>query len=624
MTTPDSLAFKTEAGPLTQSPELSLQFSDSEINEVIGRKIKESIDHYKTKEIDTRTKKMVDYWLGIQDTGEKIRNQNPYLNNIIHRDLGTRAQNATSRMPDIIVMSPQQQDNLIVKEQTAKIEEWLSIRLDSDVLRRLAKNAVMDNHLKLRGIWKYRYDHFKKDAVIDRLRPEDVILDHTARIPEDGFTADNCEFIAEWLEEPTAVVMAKFPDKKDDILTELDREKTEKGTVARSSKMRYMEVWATMHDEQGDPHEITFWKYNDLILGKSANPYFDDSEESNQEFGIEDVPPQPLFGQPALPQQPLPKRKNFFSFARKPYTIFSGENLGNGPLDDTTVVEVALPMQDIVNKRGRQITLINDWAVPKVVTGAAFLDEEKANNITRDPSEIIFLNIDVEDVRAGFVSITGAPASPALYNDLQSSIQAIDAHFATNPIKQLSGESGEAKQISRDQDLAAADEIAQNMVQRSVEEAANWLVQLAKIFFDEPITASAPGQDSTLRTASISKELIPDDIQIVVRSNAIDKPTMRNLMLELAGMKAVDPYTLAEALDIPNPKEVTQRLIDFLNGPPSGYVKYLQDIGANPLEPAGSQTEAVAGNSPAPEPNAPPVIPQGFPAGGTSNVAPIV
>lgn len=638
----------TVSAPITQTPELDLSLSDTELIELVERKLTEYRSLYETgstksskDSISDRAAKNVSYWRGTQTQDSRLgKPLKRYRNNIIHRDLATRVQNATSRMPDVVVMSPQQDENPQVKEQTRKVESWLNIRIDSDVTRRLAQAAVRDNHLKFRGIWKYRYDTFRKDAIIERLRPEDVVLDATARIPEDGYTADNMEFIGEWMEDYTSSVLALFPDKATEITDELSREARAKGKPS-ASKIRYLQSTARVSAKDGTPQLILINSYNKILLSKGPHPYWDEREGSKQQFGL--IPEAELHPDIAgilpslgleLPKPKKPQRFNHFPYPRMPYSIFSGENLGDGPLDDTTVVEQSLALQDIVNERGDQITQTNDWAVPKTVVATSAMTAEKTNNITRDASEVITVKLgEGQRVTDVITTFTGQQASPALYQDLQQSIQAIDSHFSTSASvrgESVEPESGVSKQISREGNLSASDDIAQTMVQRCVEEAANWLVQLAKIYFDEPNAAMAPGSDSSLKTASISSELIPDNIQIVVKANAVDKMTLRNLAMNLVSSKAIAPFDLFTILDFPNPKEMTQGLLDFLGGGANGYAKYMLDVGINPAEPANKQSEstntpeqtaaqaASQGMPPAPAmpPEGMPPAPQGMPPEG--------
>jgi hypothetical protein len=607
---------KEESRPVTTVPELSISLSDSELLELIKRKTDEYKAWLTAHKIDQRAKMNVEYWKGVQETKRKRGMPDTlYKNNILHRDLATRVQNATSRMPDVVVMSPQQDEDPSVKEDTKKIEEWLKIRIDSDVTRRLAQSAVRDNHLKFRGIWKYRYDKARKDAVIERLRPEDVVLDSTARIPEDGYTADNMEFIGEWMEEYTSVVFNMFPDKKEELMADLSKEAAAGGKPA-SSKIRFLQVTARVSGNDGSPKLILVNSYKDILLSKSPHPFWDEREGSDIEFGL--VPEEkldPALAAAVLPSLGLdvprhkPKRFNHFPWPRMPYSIFSGENLGDGPIDDTTVFEQSLSLQDIVNLRGDQISQTNEWAVPKLVMATTAMTEAKASKISRDPSEIPMVELKEGQSIDGVVKeIQGSPASAALYQDLQQSIQAIDAHFSTSAAvrgEAVEPESGVSKQISREGDLSASDDIAQTMVQRCVEEAANWLVQLAKIYFDDDNRASAPGPDRSLISASINNKLIPDNIQIVVKANAVDKMTQRNMAMNLVNSKGIDPMSLYEDLEFPNPKERTQRLMDFLAAEAQGPTKYLQDIGVNAAEPANKQNEATTTAPAAPAPAAP-------------------
>lgn len=610
---------KNEERPVTNTPEVDLGLTDSEIVEFIDRKISEYDLLYKKLDVEKRSEKNRRYYSGHQeeDKTSKVEGQKSYVQNRIYKDLNTKAQNATSTMPDITVFTPQQEDDLNLKDQAKQVENWLKIRLDSDVTRRLAYNAIKDNHRDLRGVWFYRYDFDKKDVVIERVKPKDVVLDATATIPEDGYTADNMEFVGIWVEEPTAKVLSKFSDKADEIKAELNKEATSKGEKVLPSKIRYLQSFSTMHDADGNPKEIYTCKYQNILLYKGKSPYWDDTEEVEESFGI--IPPDKIgegpveqindilqAGVAVEPPKPKAKRKNFFPFARKPITLFVGDPAQEGPLDETTLVEQAIPLQDIVNKRGDQITLINDWAVPKTVTTAKAMTEEKASNVSRDPSEVIVLDGEIEDVRYGLMTFSGEMASPALYKDLQDNIAAIDDLFSTNPIRQATGESGLSKQISRENDLASADFLQQFMVNRAVEEAAGWLVQLAKIYFDQPKSVSSPGRDSTLMKAEVSSSLIPDDLQIVVKASAVDKSVRRDMSLNLASMKAIDPMSLFEDMDYPNPKEMTKRWVDFMNGPASGYVEYQQDVGINVLQPGNLQTEGMGADVAAPPITAPP------------------
>lgn len=624
---------KQQSGTVNETPEISLSMSDDQILALIQRKLDENRkllevgkDPWSRLSVTQRADRNVRYWRGSQDGDSRIgMPRKRYRNNIIHRDLATRVQNATSRMPDVVVMSPQQDEDPSVKDQTRKVEEWLNIRVDSDVMRRLAQSALRDNHLKFRGIWGYRYDKFRRDAVIERLRPEDVVLDATARIPEDGYTCDNMEFIGEWCEDYTASVMAMFPKKASELADEIGRESDANGQP-RSSKIRYLKSTIRSSNKDGSPSLILAYSYNRILLDAVPHPYWDGREKPEERFGL--VPEGRLHPEinEMLPElgldkqgPPEPKRLNHFPWPRMPYSVFSGENLGDGPLDDTTVVEQAIPLQDIVNERGDQITQTNDWAVPKTAISTRAMTSEKASNITRAADEVITVKLEEpqQTIQGEIMTFSGLPASPAMYQDLQQAIQAIDAHFSTSAAvrgEAVEPESGISKQISREGDLSTSDDLAQTMLQRCVEEAANWLVQLAKIYFDEPTAALSPGSDGSLKSASISSKLVPDNIQVVVKANAVDKMTMRNISMNLIQAQAIDPMSFNEDQDFPNPKERTKRLVDWLNRQNDGGASYLADIGIQPGTPASSQNEATQGGVPpqgAPTPAAsPPAQPQ--------------
>lgn len=618
---------RQQAGPVTLTPELDLSLSDSELLDLIDRKQSEYASMLERDKVGQRVRTMTEYFRGKQEVKQKRGMPDKRYNaNIIWRDLNTRVQNATSRMPDVVVMSPQQDESPTVKERTRSVEEWLGIRLDSDVTRRLAQRALQDNALKFRGVWAYRYDPVRKDAVIECLRPEDVVLDATARVPEDGYTCDNMEYVGEWCEDFTATVLDRFPDKSGELLAQISREKAA-GNKPASSKLRYLKSTARVTRRDGSAALVLIYSYDRILLSKAPHPYWDEREGSEESFGIipEDrLHPEvsamlPVLGlkDPAEEARYAPRRFNHFPFPRMPYTLMVGRNLGEGPIESTTVVEQAIPLQDIVNNRGDQITQINDWAIPKTAIATGAMTEAKASKISRDPSEIITAELrEGQGIDNVIKTFSGEPAHPALYQDLQANIQLIDSFFSTQAAvrgEAVEPESGISKQISREGDLSTTDDIAQTMVQRAVEEAANWLVQLAKIYFDEPRSASAYGPDRTLRKASVSRDLIPDDLQVVVKANAVDKMTMRNMALNLVTSQGIDPYNLYQFLDFPNPKEMTVDLVNFLRKDADGGASYLQSIGANPSLPGNQQNEAEASApqaalqpAPSPQPPAPP------------------
>ena len=542
-------------------PELTLDIDDKELLQVIGSKIKASESYFKDKlKINKRRERNEKFWRGDHWKESEFEDwQIPYKDNLIWRNTEHRTAMASSRIPDLIITS--NSDMPEDKEAARELENWLDIRLINEQTKRLTRNSLRDNHLKFIGITKFRYDPNlgeDGDFVYERVKPDYVILDHTATIPEDGFTADNMEFIAEWIEEPLSVVVSKFPDKKDELFKELG---IVLGTTRQmASKIKYLEVWATHYDKEGKPQEIVFWKYGGLILGKSKTPYWEWREG-------DDV------------------YKNFFDRPRKPYIFWSYQNSGNGPLDDTTAVEQAIELQRTINKRGRQITELSDKVIPKEVASGAAITKEQFERKSNDPEEGLWLNEAGvgDDIRKAFMVIPGVAPPSILFTDIEGNRREIDSLFSTHKTTrgdvESKSESGVARQITREGDLSISDDIVNLTVERAIYEIGSWAIQMMKIFYQKPHYVKKMGKDGELVAATMIQDKIKDGIAIGVKASTSDKREAKAEAMEMAARKAIDPLTMFEDMDVPNPKQKTKRLITFLTGEADMYARYLQEVG---------------------------------------------
>ena len=559
---------------------LDLDINENILADVIQKKVEETEAHNKNKlKLPERRKRNYDFWRGDQLNETRLEDwEHPHKNNLIWQDLEHRIAIAAGRMPDIIVTPA---DNTPEKKESArKFEKILDIKVKNDVTKRIVKDGLRDLHNEFTAAVKIRWDKVRGDFKFELVRPSKFGVDYTATIPHDGFTADNAEIIYEWIEEPIAVVFAKFPKKKEELKTLLGRIRdTEKFML---SKLRYLEVWFTWYSRAGEPIEGTAWKYQHLILGKEKNSTFD---YEGYEKASSDMAPD---GTPIIDQI----LRNHFDRPRKPYMLFSYQNTGKGPVDDTSAVEQAIPLQKSLNTTGKQIMEISDNAVPKLAFAGKYIIKEEARRVTNDPKEHIWLDSKTEDVRQAVTSIRSDPPSPALYQNQASLKNDIDSKFSTHGTSRGEtqvGESGVSKQITREGDLVTSDDMSSIVVERVVYEMANWAVQMMKVNYDKNHIIKNLGREGDMVYEELSRDMIDDGIAVNVKASSVDKQTKRADALALAARKAIDPMTMYEDLDYPNPKERAKRLILFLGGANDGYARYMEDIGVEtgPVVPQG-------------------------------------
>lgn len=577
-----------EQGVVVESPELNTGLRDDELNQIIDARVSESKTFYETMNLDARRKKNEQYWLGEHYNKDEVQGLE-YVDNVIHDDTEKRIALAVGKVPDIIVVPG---DGSLSGRQNCEIlERVLDIDIGSKKKKRLLKNGLRHNHIYFLGIEKAVWNPNKGekgDYEFNLCDPRKVLISHTGKISEDGFTSDNCDLILEVVEEPIAVVLAKFPQKAAELKALLGSNDGSR----LATTMKYQEGWYTYHDANGQILEGVFWRFNHLVLRNIRNPYFD--------FKGYNRPAVDQFGQPQVnqfgQQQTEQVFRNFFDRPRKPYIFYTYENLGRSPVDDTTAIEQAIPLQRNLNKTGKQIRDISDGITNKYAFDNT-IPQDQARLVTSNAKEPIWLDTDgtQSPISNHVTSFRNDGPPPVLFQELMQTRQQIDAKFSTHNLNSTSNvrESGIAKQINRESDLATTDDIVDIVLERVVEEEASWAVQLMKMMYVDYHFKSKMGKDGQAIQEWIQRDMIDDGISLTVRGSVADKATARNQAINLGTSGAIDPLTMFEEMDAPNPKERAQRLLLFKMGEGpngDGFAAYMAATGIEmpkPQQPAG-------------------------------------
>ena len=579
---------KTEI--IVREPNLGPDIKGWELAVLIENKLREADSFYNgILKLDKRRKKNTDYWMGNQ-VDESVLNdwQQSYVDNIIFRDLEFRVGVAASKSPDITTISPK--NDPVSRERARKVDRSLEIRILNEGNQRLIKDGLRDNHLLFVAIIKPVWDSTigdDGDFVFRKLDPRQVVADHTATIPHDGYSADNMEMICEWVEEPVAVICRKFPDKAEEFKK---RVAIVQGTMNQmASKVRYQEVWYTYYDDEGAPQEAVCWKYGKLILANrkiEETPYWDAE-------GIQ---------VPQADGKMKEVMQNFFEFPRKPYIFINYTNNGDSPIDNTTVVEQSLNLQKNINIRGRQITEISNNAVPKKVFDQAAMSKDQAAQVDNDPNQHIILDLkgqESPDINKAFGTVHADPPSPILYEDMQSNRAEIHAMFGTKSamFNQQDGgakQSAASKQMDREADMSVTDDLVNTTVVRVITEQCGWTLQMIKVNYNHDHQMSAVGKDGDLANLTLNQTSVDDGIGIQVKASTTDKVRRRAEAMELAKDKLNDPMSMFEDLDVPNPKERTERWIALNKAKDDQFASYEKVVGidSSPGAAASSASQA--------------------------------
>lgn len=561
------------------TPRYSWRLEDSELYSLIQQKRGEhQLFVESVLKLDERRRRNRDYWRGKHygdDTNMPGGYQSDYVDPIIYENSEKRFSLASQRMPDISVIA--KDDNNKAVETAGVVEKFLNKKVNNKVTQRMMKDGLRSHELNytaaIKCIWDPNLANGTGDFKFVLVNPNRLILDPTAIIPHDGYTADNMEFVGEILEEPVEVVYSKFPGKAQELRQLLETTAL-LGGVKAPSKIKYEEWWLRYYKD-GKTYEATTWFYQTICLDQVRNPYYD--WEGYKVFQPK-LDANGNYKQTSTLQDEM-RYYNYFEIPRKPYMFFTYQNLGESPYDDTTPLEQAIPSQRLVNRVARQITQISENAVPKKIFGNA-ITKEDARRVSNDPDESIWL--DTADVSNAMTWYAAEPPAPELFQLLQDTRQRLDGIFSTHgPIKGEQGnasESGTAKQITREGDLTDSDDLVDIVVERIVFEMAGWAMQMAKLFYDEPHFLRASGNDGSVLSMQLTRKDFQDGLEVDVKANSVDAITNRTDALNLAGRKAIDPLSMFEDMDKTNAKERVRRLIAFINGPQDGYQTYLKEI----------------------------------------------
>src|SRR6185503_12476817 len=95
-------------------------------------------------------------------------------------------------------------------------------------------------------------------------------------------------------------------------------------------------------------------------------------------------------------------------------------------------------------------------------------------------------------------------------------------------------------------------------LEQVADEIFNWYVQLMYVYYDEPHTIAVLGQQMATQYFTLSQQDFIGNLTVSVKEGSLipkDSLTKRNEAIELWGAGAIDPITLFERLEDPNPHQ---------------------------------------------------------------------
>lgn len=527
---------------------LALDLKDDEILRIIGNRIEDG-ETYWNKELnldDVRTTSE-NYYKGNTYKEEDLYDfQVPYKNNRILTAIETLIPMAVSQVPQPVVTEGSDTDESRLLSHD--LEDVLLAQYEDLDLKGCFTMAI--RHL-LEGqrvaILKYYFDpdlgerlpdgSRKGAIVVETVRPGKVVFDAEASDP------DNIPLIAEYMTATIEELVFMFPEKKEEIFKHFGFKRGVRTQLAR--KVGYQEVWFTYYNSKGDSQEGLAWTIGrDLVLGAKQNPNWNYDEFEQQADGKY-------------------KRLNFFDAPKKPYLLINHLNLGKHVIDDTSLADQARPLQDILEKRGRQIVENADQASSGLVFNSQMISPDDAAKLVGDPTEKIMVDGNVNEAAAR-LPYNMLPAY--VINDKADARAEIDNIFGANaPVRgEKSDEETLGALVLSQRSNSGRLQTITNAVEVSAGKLYPALVQMMKVYWDEPeIVRYTPSEGKT-RFINWSKDKIEDGVKVRVKQGSAmpkDKTTQKNETIQLQA--SLDPLSIAEGMDYPNPKEMAKRIVYY-------------------------------------------------------------
>lgn len=524
--------------------ELSLDIKDTELVSLINKRIEKARKDY--DELDRIGNENENYWLGKQIDIKKLRDfKSRVVENVIFQSVETIVPIITSKTPEPIVKSESNTPESVA--QAKNIQRILLHMFEKEKMKGKFQMIARHNIIRRIGILKYKYDPDTDNIVTEYVLPQNILIDK------------NGDFVAEYLEDSLSDILKKFPEKADEIIKEFglrgemkpdgsyDLETLEPEGLA--TKIKYVEFWTD---------EYVVWKYKSLIFKKLKNPNFD---YTGVEKKVVDENGQEL--------EPEIYYYNFFDKPKKPYIFYSVFNLGKNVWDDTSLIEQGIPLQDVINKRQRQID--DNFSDNGVLMGSGdFITKEELGKYAGDPEDKIW--VEHGNPAEGIGRLSPKQLAPFCYESLQGLKSSIDnvlgVHSTTRGERQGKETLG-GRQILREADFGRID-----LLVRGLEEVADELYKawahMIKVYFTQIHYARIIGKDGAQQVIEYSRSSVEQGIEISVREGStlpVDKISQRQEALDLFQQGGIDPITLFEKLEWPDPLESAKRLFLWKNDP---------------------------------------------------------
>lgn len=524
-----------------------LELDDSQLIRITANQLSDDISHWEQEPwlLSLTDKENIAYTLGIQ-RDSRVNNPNtetPYVDNELFSGLRAILSYATGQTakPEIIPSKTDSKSMHIADQTQSGLYQHAVDHKVNDYFRLATKNLIS----RKRGCIKLRFDEYYGpygDICSENVDPADIVIGRNSQYGQDP------ERIYHRQKASIQKLAYLFPDKKDEIFNHFG---FKRGVYSQTSRVvTYWECWFSYYDSQGDAAEGVCWflPNTEIILGKMQNPNWN-YKGSKKQQKIQNMTDKPI----------------------KPFIWLNYWNTGRSYIDETCIFDQARPLQDILNKRGRQIMENADYANPRVLANGALWDEGDAKKfVNKSPKTIGLLNNMAPDANINNAVMVIQPSSLPAYVIEDK----LDARMSLNNMlgtpNQFRGAESQSKSPTLGQDIltkntagALQDDIVEVIMQGWAKYYL-YLLQMMNTYLDDDYYVMTKGTDGEYNHIMLSSNTIDTNVRVSVVVDStlpLDKQSQRATAVQLAQMGRIDDLSLFEMLGLPEPDKLVDRKI---------------------------------------------------------------
>lgn len=545
---------ETKQGVVSEKlPELALDKTNEDIIKITEAWKKIWDESTVKAEWDKQWEENAKYWEGKQFDTPKGNKQRPSVDNLIFESIETYLPLVTRRNPEPLVTldNTEKTDDGSVDPVKIKYVEKVKGRLadlaDKNVLRLKLKKGARHWAVYLLGAVKVGWDLDYDMPTAKVIRPPKLILDPDATVDEDGYSGDRIGEIRK-LSASRILSVIENETENEDGIKEI-KDKLEKDTA---TQVQFIEWWTP---------EYMCWTLGKNVLLKKKNPHwnYDKTETPTTDNLASPGVNVDEYGNATANQMDI-AGINHFPVPKMPYEFISVFNLGDRPMDKTSLISQNLSNQDRLNKRNRQIDKNADRMNGGMVVSRerSGLTEGQAKNVTDALQKGGTVVIPSGSPREA-VDTYSPPALPAdVYNDLVDTRARMRDIFGTagsTPAGLGDEKTVRGKIMNRSLDTDRIGGGVSEYLEQLADNIYNWWLQLLYVY--DTGFQFVPGA-------------VPPKLVISVKEGSLlpkDSTSIANQAIELGSAGKMSLMDMYERLEYPNPKELAANVWLEVNAP---------------------------------------------------------